>query len=73
LFALVSSARDTGSGRTKASLLTRHLAYWLRVLETLLPHRRPRIGLSALDNQVIAERLANTELGDGDLPPGPLS
>jgi hypothetical protein len=35
LFALVSSARDSGSGRTEASMLTRHLAYWLDVLETL--------------------------------------
>jgi hypothetical protein len=32
LFTLVSTARDTGSGRTEASLLTRHLAYWHRVL-----------------------------------------
>lgn len=29
LFTLVSSARDTGSGRTEASMLIRHLAYWL--------------------------------------------
>jgi hypothetical protein len=37
LFALVSSARDSGSCRTEASLLTRHLAYWLDVPETLVP------------------------------------
>ena len=60
LFALVSSARDSGSGRTEASLLTRHLAYWLDVLETLLPHRQPHIELSVFDNPVLAERLADT-------------
>jgi hypothetical protein len=60
LFVLVSSARDSGSGRTEASMLTRHLAYWLDVLETLLPHRQPQIELSVFDNPVLAERLADT-------------
>ncbi len=60
LFALVSSARDSGSGRTEASMLTRHLAYWLDVLETLLPHRQPHIELSVFDNPVLAERLTDT-------------
>ncbi|TCO24557.1 hypothetical protein EV652_10888 [Kribbella steppae] len=32
LFVLVSSARDTGSGRTEAELLTDHLRYWHDVL-----------------------------------------
>lgn len=59
-FALVSSARDTGPGRTEASLLTRHLAYWLDVLETLLPHRQPHIELSVFDHPVLAERLTDT-------------
>lgn len=60
LFALVSSARASGSGHTEASLLTRHLAYWLNVLESLLAHRRPRIELSVFGGQVLAERLADT-------------
>jgi hypothetical protein len=60
LFALVSSARDRGSGRTEASLVTRHLAYWLEVLETLLRHRQPHIELSVFDNPVLAERLTDT-------------
>jgi hypothetical protein len=60
LFALVSSARDSGSGRTEASLLTRHLAYWLDVLETLLRHRQPHIEVSVFDNPVLAERLTDT-------------
>jgi hypothetical protein len=32
LFSLVSTARDTGSGRTEARLLQRHAAYWQQVL-----------------------------------------
>ena len=60
LFALVSSARDIGSGRTETSLLTRHLTYWLDVLESLLPHRQPHIELSVFDNPVLAERLTDT-------------
>ena len=32
LFALVSSARDTGSGRTEAQLLLDHLSFWHDVL-----------------------------------------
>jgi hypothetical protein len=60
LFALVSSARDSGSGRSEASLITRHLAYWLEVLQTLIPHRQPRIELSELGRPVLAERLADT-------------
>lgn len=60
LFALVSSGRDSGSGRTEASMLTRHLGYWLDVLQILLPHRQPRIELSVFDSPVLAERLADT-------------
>jgi hypothetical protein len=43
---------------TEAGLLTRHLAYWLDVLQALLPHRQPRIELTVFDNRVLAERLA---------------
>jgi len=67
LFTLVSSSRDSGSGRTEARMLTRHLGYWLDVLGTLIPHRRPRIELSVFDNPVLAERLTDTirpSLGD---------
>lgn len=60
LFALVSSARDSGSGRTEADMLTRHLAYWLDVLQALLPHRQPCIDLTVFDNPVLAQRLADT-------------
>lgn len=60
LFTLVSSARDSGSGRTEASMLIRHLDYWLEALEALIPHGHPRIELSVFDNPVLAERLADT-------------
>lgn len=60
LFALVSTARDSGSGRTEAGMLTGHLAYWLGVLQALIPRRQPRIELSVFDSPVLAERLADT-------------
>ena len=41
LFALVSSARDTGSGGTEARLLIRHLTYWRTVLAELAPTAAP--------------------------------
>jgi len=60
LFTLVSSGRDSGSGRTEACMLTGHLAYWLDVLQALIPQRQPRIELSVFDSPVLAERLADT-------------
>lgn len=36
------------------------LGYWLEVLQTLVAHRQPHIGLSVFDNPVLAERLADT-------------
>ncbi|GAA2100348.1 hypothetical protein GCM10009841_14960 [Microlunatus panaciterrae] len=42
LFALVSSARDHGSARTEADLLSLHLRYWQRVLEVVLGPGRAR-------------------------------
>jgi hypothetical protein len=47
LFALVSSDRDHGSGRTEADLLTKHLSYWQTVLQTLLPERNAEVRYSA--------------------------
>jgi hypothetical protein len=41
-------------------MLTRHLGYWLQVLEALIPHRQPRIELSVFDNPMLADRLADT-------------
>lgn len=71
LFALVSSARDIGSGRTEASLLLRHLSYWSAVLAALVPARSPTIELSVWDDGPVAERVADTvrpALGVGTVP-----
>ncbi|WP_229400951.1 hypothetical protein [Micromonospora okii] len=62
LFALVSSARDAGSGRTEARLLTLHLDYWQRVLARLVPHAAPRLRFTVLDSPVLRDRLADTVL-----------
>ncbi len=61
LFALVSSARDRGSGRAEIEILTRHLHYWRTVLEDLIPDRRPRIEVTVSD-KVYLERLRDTLL-----------
>jgi hypothetical protein len=55
LFALVSSARDTGSGRTETRLLERHLAYWHRVLA---PVPGAAVRYTIFDSPVLRERLA---------------
>ena len=60
LFSLVSSARDTGSGRTEASLLTAHLGFWLDVLAEFLPHRDAQVELTVFGSPVLAERVADT-------------
>jgi len=56
LFALVSSARDTGSGATQARLLLRHLGYWRRVLP---PEVRSELLYTTFD-PVLRERVADT-------------
>ncbi|WP_030335045.1 hypothetical protein [Micromonospora parva] len=60
LFALVSSARDTGSGDTQARLLTRHLTYWRTVLAELAPDAAPQLHVTTFDDDVVRERLADT-------------
>ncbi|MEU1586695.1 hypothetical protein [Micromonospora sp. NPDC005710] len=60
LFALVSSARDTGSGDTQARLLIRHLSYWRAVLAELAPAAAPRLHVTTFDDPVVRERLADT-------------
>ncbi|MFC4019536.1 hypothetical protein ACFOW4_16555 [Micromonospora sp. GCM10011542] len=62
LFALVSSARDAGSGRTEARLLALHLGYWRAVLAALVPDAAPRIEYSVLDETVVRERLVDSVL-----------
>ena len=62
LLALVSSARDSGSGRTEADLLVTHVRYWQEVLARTIGHRHPRIEVTVWDDDVAAERLADTVL-----------
>ncbi len=64
LFALVSSARDRGSARTEAELLSRHLSFWTEALASLVPRARPQIELSTFENAAIAERLVESVLRD---------
>ena len=56
LFPLVSSGRDTGSGRTEAGLLLRHLRFWRQVLEDLPASAAPRIAVTIWEDPVLAER-----------------
>jgi hypothetical protein len=60
LFALVSSARDVGSGVTQARLLILHLDYWRRVLDALLPSATPQLHFTVLDGSVMRERMTDT-------------
>lgn len=62
LFALVSSARDTGSGRTEAAMLVEHGRFHLRALRDLLPGRDVRLELSAFGPGPVADRLGDTVL-----------
>jgi hypothetical protein len=60
LMALVSSGRDSGSGRTEADLLTRHLRFYVVALSAMLPNDLVRLRLTALEPSAAAERLADT-------------
>lgn len=68
LLTLVSSARDHGSGRTEADLLTLHLGTWRDLLVAVLPTLDATIEISAWD-PVLAERVADrTRPALGDHP-----
>jgi hypothetical protein len=56
LFALVSSARDRGSGRTEAQLLVDHISVWQRMLVQILPTVDTWITVTVFGNQVLTER-----------------
>lgn len=58
LLTLVSSARDRGSGRTEADLLTRHLHVWREVLAEAVPGLPATIEISAW-SAVVADRVAD--------------
>jgi len=62
LFALVSTARDRGSGTTEAALLTAHLRYWTRILAELLPGRRSTVSYTVFGFPPLRERVGDTVL-----------
>jgi hypothetical protein len=62
LFALVTSARDRGSGRTEAALLTTHLRFWGRALAELLPARRAALRYTVFGFPPLHERMRDTVL-----------
>jgi hypothetical protein len=62
LFALVTSARDQGSGRTEAAMLTTHLKFWARALSELLPARRTAVRYTVFDFAPLHERMRDTVL-----------
>ncbi len=56
LFALVSSARDTGTARTESQLLKVHIRYWLDVLLDVIPSAQPRVEVTCwLDGRAAAQ------------------
>jgi hypothetical protein len=69
LFALVSSARDTGSGQAEADLVARHLRYYAGALTALAPEQRFRLRYTCYDANADAERIITTALEAlGELP-----
>jgi hypothetical protein len=62
LFALVSSARDRGSGRSEADLLGEHVGYWQAVLHEVVRAGQPVVTCTSFVDDVVAERIADTVL-----------
>jgi hypothetical protein len=60
LFTLVSSAPDTGGGRTEADLLVLHLRFWADVTTALLGAQVGRIDLTLIDDVPLRERMNDT-------------
>ncbi len=60
LFALVSSARDRGSGTTEAAMLTAHLGFWARALSDLLPGRQVALQFTVFGFPPLRERMKDT-------------
>jgi hypothetical protein len=60
LFTLVSSARDSGAGRTEAELLLRHLGFWADVTTALVGAQVGRIDLTLIDDVRVRERVDDT-------------
>jgi hypothetical protein len=62
LFALVSSARDTGSGATEAQFLLLHLRFWRDVLVALVPSGAARLRYTRFGPSAVADRFTDTVL-----------
>jgi len=62
LFALVSTARDRGSGTTEAALLTAHLGFWTRALGELLPRSRATVSFTVFGFLPLHERIRDMVL-----------
>ena len=60
LFTLVSSARDSGAGRTEAELLLLHLGFWADVTTALVGAQVGRIDLTLIDDVRVRERVDDT-------------
>lgn len=71
IFALVSSARDSGSARTQAQLLITHLRFWQQVLDELLGPAWGRFAYTLIGNQSRGHRL--TDMIQSELPDAPLT
>ena len=59
LFALVSSARDTGFARTEAVLLIKHLRFWGEAVTALVDHE-VMVDLTVIDDAALGERIRDT-------------
>jgi hypothetical protein len=62
LFALVTSARDQGSGATEAAMLISHLRFWSRALSDLLPGCRVAVRYTVFGFPPLHERIRDTVL-----------
>jgi hypothetical protein len=62
LFALVSSARDRGSGSAEADMLISHLRYWIEAITALAPHADVIAEFSPFGSPVLEERFRDTVL-----------
>jgi hypothetical protein len=62
LFALVTSARDRGSGRTEADMLTSHLRFWGGALSDVLPARPVALRYTVFGFPPLRERMRDTVL-----------
>jgi hypothetical protein len=60
LLALVSSDRDSGSGRTEAAMLVRHLRFYIESVSELFTTDTLRVSLTSFAESAASERLADT-------------